>query len=495
MKTLISQILIFMLLLANDRVFAQCVTMVDQNFNHWNDRRYSIADAKSDFNNKIKPWTAFTYRGIAAPGASASLIGDVAQETRIVNGQLRAQYMKNDAGGYAGGFLFDPYFDGVEEAYLEYKIKFDKDFFWATGGKLPGLGGSTKGVNSETVGRGTIPSGTRYNEAGDGFSARLMWRRNRDQTTIPRFILYSYFAKKPDGSDRKDNQAGDDISIFTGLKDNVWYTVRQYIKLNTPGQANGTVIMWINGNEVYKKTNHTIRKAGRGDLKINALIMNTYRGGARTDPVWHSPRTEYAFFDDFKVWTGCVNPPSGGATNPEAPTVSITNPANNATFNLGDTIAITANASAADGSIEKVNFRVNSSFYSQARNAPYTSTFTPDQAGTYVLDANAFDDKGLSTFSQSITVTVLPKEEVPVEILTLPNAKAPVVFRVHNGYVLEWGTDAFYVELVNINGKVIKKFRSTDKSLFLSSNELKNGVNLLRINGIELVKIVNFEGQ
>ncbi|MEL6844995.1 MAG: polysaccharide lyase, partial [Bacteroidota bacterium] len=171
---------------------AQCDTIINQDFNHWENKRYTIADAKKDFNNKIKPWTAGSYRGIDAPGAAASLIDDVPQETRIVDGTLRAEYKKNDASGRSGGFLFDPYFDGVEEAYLEYKVKFDTDFFWATGGKLPGLGGSIRGINSETEGRGAIPSGCGYND--DGFSARLMWRRNRAQTNTPYFILYSYFA-------------------------------------------------------------------------------------------------------------------------------------------------------------------------------------------------------------------------------------------------------------------------------------------------------------
>ena len=114
------------------------------------------------------------------------MIENTPQETRIVNGTLRAQYLKNDASGRSGGFLFDPYFDAVDEAYLEYKVKFDDNFFWATGGKLPGLGGSTSGINSESTGRGTIPSGCKYNT--NGWSARLMWRRNRAQTNAPYLI-------------------------------------------------------------------------------------------------------------------------------------------------------------------------------------------------------------------------------------------------------------------------------------------------------------------
>jgi hypothetical protein len=448
--------------------------IIDQNFNHWEDKVYTIANAKQDFNNKIKPWTASTYRGIGAPGASSSLIGTVKQETRIVNKTLRAEYTKNDAGGYAGGFLFDPYFDGVEEAYLEYKVKFDKNFFWATGGKLPGLGGSTKGIGSETEGRGAIPSGTRYDESGTGFSARLMWRRNRDQTIPPYFILYSYFAKKPDGSVRKDYTAGDDIRIFTGLQDDTWYTIRQYIKLNTPGEANGVVTMWVNGNQVYHNTKHTIRQSGKGDLKINALIMNTYRGGARTDPVWHSPRDEYAFFDDFKVWTGSAD---GGDTIPpenKPPVVSITSLADNTAVALGESITITANAQDSDGSMDRVNFRVNEMYHSQAKNKPYNMVFTPQEPGTYTIDARAYDDEGASTFSNTIMVTVYEPEETTalggngesIKIgapAIIPYAKGTRIFN------LSWEANW---QVYSLQGSVLMKGRSTIMDL----TSLVNGI-------------------
>jgi len=39
------------LLFNNQHAFAQCQTMIDVDFNNWNNRRYSIADIKSDFNN------------------------------------------------------------------------------------------------------------------------------------------------------------------------------------------------------------------------------------------------------------------------------------------------------------------------------------------------------------------------------------------------------------------------------------------------------------
>lgn len=364
-----------------------CNTMIDVDFNNWNNRRYSIADLKSDFNN-VKPWTASTYRGVEGPGAANNLIENTPQETRIVNGTLRAQYLKNDASGRSGGFLFDPYFDAVDEAYLEYKVKFDDNFFWATGGKLPGLGGSTRGVNSETTGRGAIPSGCKYNT--DGWSARLMWRRNRAQTNAPYLILYSYFADKQNGEPRKDGDCGDGKRIFSNLKDNKWYTIRQYIKMNTPGQRNGTVIMWIDGQETYRDNNAKIRNSGKSNLKINALIMNTYRGGSRTDPVWHSPRTEYTFFDDFKVWTGCGNPP-GGDNKP--PTVSITSP-NQANYNAGSDVSVEINANDPDGSISKHEVFVNGTLV-DTDGASYTPhPIVNLQPGNYTVKVVVTDNNG-----------------------------------------------------------------------------------------------------
>jgi len=359
-------LLVLLSLILVQEAYSQCDTIIDQDFNHWDNRRYSIQDAKSDFNDRIKPYTAGSYRGIDAPGAAANLIDDVPQETRIVDGTLRAEYTKNDASGRSGGFLFDPYFDGVEEAYLEYKVKFDANFFWATGGKLPGLGGSRLGINSESENRGAIPSGCGYND--DGFSARLMWRRNRDQTIPPYLILYSYFAEEDDGSPRQESGCGDQYRLFTGLEDDKWYTVRQYIKLNTPGQRDGVVVIWIDNEETFRKEDALIRKTGKEDLKINALIMHTYRGGARTDPVWHSPRDEFAFFDDFKVWTGGL----GCVGINEKPAISFTSPANNANFMVGENVSVNVSASDPDGSINNVKLYLNDSLVRVLDSLPYT---------------------------------------------------------------------------------------------------------------------------
>ena len=414
---------------SNQAIAQSCNSIIDVDFNNWNNRRYSISDIKNDFNNKVKPWTASTYRGVEGPGAASNLIEDTPQETRIVDGTLRAEYLKNDASGRSGGFLFDPYFDGVEEAYLEYKVKFDDNFFWATGGKLPGLGGSIRGINSETEGRGSIPSGCKYNT--DGWSARLMWRRNRAQTNAPYLILYSYFAEKENGQPREDGDCGDGKRILSNLQDNKWYTIRQYIKMNTPGQRNGTVVMWIDGEETYRDNNAKIRNSGKSSLKINALIMNTYRGGSRTDPVWHSPRTEYTFFDDFKVWTGCSNPPGGGDN--KAPTVSFKTPTANLNVDEGYTsLKVEATATDSDGSVDNVKLFVDNNLIRQEKVPPYEwghSSFPNEllnlPVGNHTFKVVATDNDG-ATSQDTFTLTVKAQSQAPSVTFTQPSTNLTV---------------------------------------------------------------------
>lgn len=457
-------ILLVLVLLGHQRANAQCKMMIDQDFNHWEDRKYTVADAKSDFNDQVKPWTASTYRGISAPGADASLIGNVAQESWIVNGELRAEYKKNDAGGYAGGFLFDPYFEGVEEAYLEYKVKFDDNFFWATGGKLPGLGGSSSGVGSETTGRGTIPSGCKYNT--NGWSARLMWRRNRAQTTQPYLILYSYFAEKENGENRVDGDCGDAKRIYTGLEDNTWYTIRQYIKLNTPGQNDGIVTMWINGVETYHNTKEKIRNAGKDNLKINALIMNTYRGGSRTDPVWHSPRDEYAFFDDFKVWTGCSEPPT--VTN-QAPTASFEAPTSTTIQEGYDALYINVSAEDPDGDAITATLKIDETEIRTESVAPYEwgHATSPNKdetvgltVGEHTLQVIVTDSKGAST-TISKTIVVERTNLAPEVEITSPSHED--IFLV--GEQINIVADATDDLLINkVNFKINGAYHSQDKT-------------------------------
>jgi len=90
----------------------------------------------------------------------------------------------------------------------------------------------------------------------------------------------------------------------------------------------------------------------------------------------------------------------------KAPSVSIASPSNNASFTVGSTITINANASDSDGSVSSVQFLYNGTPIATDATSPYSATWTPTAAGTYSLTAKATDNSGAVTTSSTVTITV-----------------------------------------------------------------------------------------
>lgn len=103
---------------------------------------------------------------------------------------------------------------------------------------------------------------------------------------------------------------------------------------------------------------------------------------------------------------------SGGGDPPpqnQPPSISITSPANNATFNPGATIPpITATASDSADSISQVAFYRNGSLFAGGIDytAPWSYQWGNAGAGTYTIFAEATDSRGAIGRSPSITITV-----------------------------------------------------------------------------------------
>jgi ELWxxDGT repeat protein len=89
-----------------------------------------------------------------------------------------------------------------------------------------------------------------------------------------------------------------------------------------------------------------------------------------------------------------------------APTVTITQPSNGATFTAPATIDIAATVQDSDGTISKVEFFASGNLLVEDRTAPYTYTWQYVAAGNYTIEAKATDNEGniKSAFS-SITVS------------------------------------------------------------------------------------------
>lgn len=98
------------------------------------------------------------------------------------------------------------------------------------------------------------------------------------------------------------------------------------------------------------------------------------------------------------------------------PTVSLTAPLQGQVFNVGAAVALSANASDADGSVAKVEFFVYTTLVATATKAPFAGIWIPGAAGTYSLTAKATDNQFGTGLSSAVNVTVIDNTPPQVSI-------------------------------------------------------------------------------
>jgi chitodextrinase len=103
-------------------------------------------------------------------------------------------------------------------------------------------------------------------------------------------------------------------------------------------------------------------------------------------------------------WYRLVGTCGSGGNNP--PSVTLTSPANGATFAAGATILVSANASDSDGSVARVQFFDGPVLIGEDTSAPYTFQWTGAAAGPHALSAHAIDNANASTISATVSITV-----------------------------------------------------------------------------------------
>jgi hypothetical protein len=110
-----------------------------------------------------------------------------------------------------------------------------------------------------------------------------------------------------------------------------------------------------------------------------------------------------------------------GASRAEAnppPTVSLTSPLNGAAVLPGQSVTLTATAAdmaigGQPGSVSQVEFLYGTTVISTDTTNPYSATWTPASAGTYLLTARAKDSEGAVTTSSQVEFSVLSGDGSP----------------------------------------------------------------------------------
>jgi subtilisin family serine protease len=127
-----------------------------------------------------------------------------------------------------------------------------------------------------------------------------------------------------------------------------------------------------------------------------------------------------------------------GCAAPNAPpTVSLTSPAAGANFVAPATVALTASASDADGSVNSVRFYVNAAEVGASTTSPYSASWNAATAGTYSITAVATDNRGATTTSAPVAVTV--SDPVVAASQTLLTTQVPVGQNLSDGAMWELG--------------------------------------------------------
>ena len=195
----------------------------------------------------------------------------------------RALRVRIDQGGHYGLSLqysfkkrlgYEP-----EEIYFRYYLRFANDWDPKRGGKLPGISG--------TYGRAGW--GGRPVNGEDGWSARGLFEGHRNGKTPIGFYCYHMDMKGRYGSNWIWDR--DDLGF---LENNRWYCLEQFVKLNTPGKADGILRGWVDGKLAFEKTNTRMRSVN--SLKVEAVWVNFYLGGS-----WSAEREHHAYIDEVVI--------------------------------------------------------------------------------------------------------------------------------------------------------------------------------------------------
>ncbi|KAJ7704483.1 polysaccharide lyase family 14 protein [Mycena rosella] len=170
-------------------------------------------------------------------------------------------------------------FTTARELTFGYSIMFPQGFQFVKGGKLPGI----------------YPT---------CFSARLMWRPQGagelytylPDPSDPKYAANEKLCTMPQSQCNPTYGASISRGAFT-FPTGEWLTVSERMKLNTAGQADGELELFVGGKSVISATWIIIRDSDEG--RMRGIQFQTFFRSATAD--WASPVNQTAFFTDFSV--------------------------------------------------------------------------------------------------------------------------------------------------------------------------------------------------
>ena len=165
------------------------------------------------------------------------------------------------------------YFPGEhqDEIYFRYMLRLNN---WDTtsDGKLPG----PAGIYSASA-RGCIPS----TEASPGWSARILFKATGALDAGPDGNVIGYYVYHLD----QPGNCGENMIWDPGVvTHNRWYCVEGHIRLNTPGENDGVLEGWLDGEPAMYRDGMAFRRESESHIHVREFFLNVYHGGFTPAP-------------------------------------------------------------------------------------------------------------------------------------------------------------------------------------------------------------------
>lgn len=119
----------------------------------------------------------------------------------------------------------------------------------------------------------------------------------------------TYLVQYTDIDNWRFNNLNQNVGTAVGVRFDQWDKLKLYVRLNTPGQANGIVKLWVNNQLKLDRNNVNIRQGT--SLGLNKLIIGSY-----SNPAHNGPGVQW--IDEVRL--SATDPDAGTSTPPAAPT-------------------------------------------------------------------------------------------------------------------------------------------------------------------------------
>ncbi len=260
---------------------------------------YGNAEAKEDFkrNDYDKSWW---YAMDKNNGENSKIVYDGEEHGNV----LQLKYPKGCVGPSGNesqnapacaGQIIQPLVKTADTMWSAYDIFFEDGFEFQLGGKLPGLCG------------GKCYTGNAMPETGDGWSARIMWRKDGNAVQL----IYFMGQESVYGDDFKWDLNGTipQKQFTTGT----WHRIVNKVSMNTiaspgNGDKNGRVQTWLDGELVLDVD--TLRLRDYDTVKVDKFYLSTFHGGSSAE--WAPTHDCFIRYDNFTVSTDSI-PVTAGA--------------------------------------------------------------------------------------------------------------------------------------------------------------------------------------